>query len=83
VFIDIPSDDATVDVSIDTTPPGAKVVLDGVVLGTTPYRGKLPRSDRQLKLAISLADHVDEIVAVDASRPITRHVHLVPIEHDR
>jgi hypothetical protein len=89
VTIDIPPSDPatpaqpTIDVSIDTTPPGARVLLGGTVLGTTPYRGTLPRSERQLKLAISLADFVDEVITVDASRPITRHLKLVPIQRDR
>jgi hypothetical protein len=89
VTIDIPSADpagsaqSTIDVSIVTNPPGAGVVLDGAVLGTTPYRGTLPRSERQLKLAISLADFLDEVITVDASRPITRNIQLVPIQRHR
>jgi hypothetical protein len=89
VTIDIPSAEPlspvppTIDVSIDTTPPGARVLLDGVILGTTPYRGTLPRSGLQLKLAIWLADFLDEVITVDASQSITRHIQLVPIQHGR
>jgi hypothetical protein len=87
VTIDIPPPDPvgpaqpTIDVAIDTTPAGARIALDGILLGTTPYRGTLPRSGRQLKLAIWLADFVDEVITVDTSRAITRHIQLVPIQH--
>lgn len=96
VTIDLPSQDAPtpaaatpattptmVDVSIDTTPSGARLFLDGALLGTTPYRGTLPRSDRRLELTISSADHVDEVITIDASRPVARHIHLIPVKHDR
>jgi PEGA domain len=81
VAIDLPA--ATIDVSIDTTPPGARVLLNGAVLGTTPYRGTLPRSDRRLELAISRASYVDEVITIDASRPVARRIQLVPIQRDR
>ena len=89
VTIEIPAQDAaipapaTIDVSIDTTPPGARVLLNGAVLGTTPYRGSLPRSDHPLELAISRESYVDEVITIDPSRPVARQIRLVPIQQER
>ena len=65
-----------VDVEIDSAPAGADVVLGGELLGTTPFRGQIPRSDRDVKLVIRLAGHVDRTIAVHATEPIHERVTL-------
>jgi serine/threonine-protein kinase len=66
----------TVDVAVDSTPPGAQILLRGVVLGTTPYHGTLPRDDREARLVVRLAGYADKVVGVRASQPIAEHVTL-------
>lgn len=63
-------------VAIDSTPPGAQVVLDGAVLGTTPYRGTLTRRDREVKLVVRLAGYNDKWVVARGSQAISRSVTL-------
>jgi hypothetical protein len=53
------------------------VVLDGTVLGTTPYHGALPRGDREARLVLRLAGYADKLVVARASQPIAEHVALV------
>lgn len=67
----------TVDVAIDSIPPGAQVVLDGTVLGTTPYHGALPRGDREARLVVRLAGYADKVVVARASQPTAERVTLV------
>jgi serine/threonine-protein kinase len=64
-------------VAIDSTPSGAQVVLDGTMLGTTPYRGTLPRRDRDVKLVVRLAGYNDRAVVAHGSQPISQSVTLV------
>ncbi|HMG22046.1 MAG TPA: serine/threonine-protein kinase, partial [Kofleriaceae bacterium] len=65
-----------VDAEIDSAPAGAEVVLGGEVLGTTPFHGQIPRSDRDVKLVIRLAGHVDRTIEVHATEPIHERVTL-------
>jgi serine/threonine protein kinase len=66
-----------VTVAVDSVPPGAQVILDGISLGTTPFHGAVPRQDRDLKLVLRLAGHLDRTLTVHASRPITERIKLV------
>ena len=50
--------------SLETTPPGATVTLDGTPIGTTPATLELMQGPRQLQ--ISLAGHRDESLFVEA-----------------
>ncbi|HEY6179443.1 MAG TPA: serine/threonine-protein kinase [Kofleriaceae bacterium] len=65
-----------VDAEIDSAPAGAEVVLGGVVLGTTPFHGQIPRSDRDVDLVVRLAGYVERTIAVHASEPIQQRVTL-------
>jgi eukaryotic-like serine/threonine-protein kinase len=67
----------TVDVTVDSIPPGAQVVFEGTVLGTTPYHGTLPRGDREVRLELRLAGYADKLVVTRVSQPITERVKLV------
>jgi hypothetical protein len=71
-----PPPPVAVDAEIDSAPAGADVVLGGEVLGTTPFHGQIPRSDRDVKLVIRLAGHVDRTIAVRATEPIHERVTL-------
>jgi serine/threonine-protein kinase len=71
-----PPPPVAVDAEIDSAPAGADVVLGGEVLGTTPFHGQIPRSDRDVKLVIRLAGHVDRTIAVHATEPIHERVTL-------
>jgi serine/threonine-protein kinase len=67
---------ATIDVSIDSSPAGATVALDGAVVGKTPYRGKRAREHRELKLELKLAGHRTETLTVRASSSIAKSITL-------
>lgn len=67
----------TIDVAIDSTPPGAQVVLDDAAVGTTPYHGTLPRGNREARLVLRLTGYVDKVIVARASQPITERVTLV------
>jgi serine/threonine protein kinase len=67
----------TVDITVDSIPPGADIVLDGVVLATTPYHGTLPRRDREVRLVLRLASYADRMILARASQRIAERVTLV------
>jgi serine/threonine-protein kinase len=65
-----------IDVFVDSAPSGAEVLLGGAVQGTTPFVGRLPRGDRDLKLVIRLAGYVDGTLLVRPTTPIRELVTL-------
>jgi hypothetical protein len=65
-----------VDADIESAPAGAEIVVDGEVLGTTPFHGQIPRSDRDVVLVIRLAGYLDRPIAVRATEPIHERVEL-------
>ena len=65
-----------VDADIDSAPAGAGVVLDGEVLGTTPFHGQMPCGDRDVVLVIRLAGYLDRTIAVRTTEPIHERVEL-------
>jgi hypothetical protein len=75
---DGPALPATVEVAIDSAPPGAQVVLDGAVLGITPYRGSVARRDRDARLTVRLPGYAERVIRVRASQPINERVTLAP-----
>jgi serine/threonine-protein kinase len=66
-------------VAIDSTPSGAQVILDGVVLGITPFHGPLPNRDRDAHLIVRLAGYADRIILVSRSSAPIETVALVRI----
>jgi eukaryotic-like serine/threonine-protein kinase len=67
---------ALIDVVVESAPSGAEVVLGGTVQGTTPFAGRLPRGDRDVKLVIRLAGYVDRTILVQPTAPIRERVTL-------
>ena len=67
---------AAVAIELDSEPVGADVIVDGVTLGQTPFRGELPpvAAERQVKLR--LRGHVERTLAMDGSKPIREVVRL-------
>ena len=69
---------ATVELSISSTPAGADVIVDGKRLGTTPYKGTLPKADGDVKVTIRKGGFMDKLVTVSASAAINQTVKLDP-----
>jgi serine/threonine-protein kinase len=67
---------AQIDVVVESAPSGAEVLLGGAVQGTTPFVGRLPHGDRDVKLVIRLAGYVDRTILVHPSAPIRERVTL-------
>jgi hypothetical protein len=59
------------------------------MIGTTPYRSTLTRSDRDVKLVLQLRGHRDQAITVRPATAIKQSVKLVPVPpppakpHDR
>lgn len=68
--------DGEVSLSLDSAPPGAELVLDGRVLGKTPYRGALPRTARRITLTLRLSGYKDRKLAVRPNGPIAEMINL-------
>jgi serine/threonine protein kinase len=66
----------TIEVTIDSKPVGAEIVLDNVVLGKTPYHGTLPRKDGLIALIVRLAGYTETKIDARADMPITQSVKL-------
>jgi serine/threonine-protein kinase len=69
---------SAVALDIDSTPPGAEVVLRGEVLGRTPFRGPLPRGDNEVAIVIRLRGYASRTIVVRPGKPITQQINLVP-----
>ena len=71
-----PAAPATVAVSFDSTPPGAKILRGDEVLGKTPFTGTLPRADAAETLTLRLSGYKDAIVTVHPAADVTAKVKL-------
>jgi hypothetical protein len=67
----------TVDIAVDSVPSGAQVLRAGVVLGTTPFRGTLPRRDGAVTLVVRLAGYADKRVVVHPDHAVSERIKLV------
>ena len=74
-----PSLPATVEIAIDSVPSGAKILRDGIAFGATPYRGSVPRADREIQLVLQLRGHRDQAITVRPSAAIKQSVKLAPV----
>ena len=52
------------------------LVIAGTVRGVTPFRGQLPRGDRDVKLVIRAPGYVERTVVVRPTQPIHQRVAL-------
>jgi serine/threonine-protein kinase len=68
-----------IEISIDSIPSGALVLLHGTVLGTTPFRGTLPHRASAVALVVRLAGHVDQSVIIHPQGAVTVRVSLAPV----
>jgi hypothetical protein len=66
-----------VDVTVESVPSGAQVVVAGKVLGKTPFHGTLPRRNGDVTVLVRLAGYVDRTVVVRAGQPLSEVIKLV------
>ena len=67
----------TVEVSIESTPPGAVVLLgSGAVFGKTPLRGTLPYGEQDVRLVVRLRGYMDKAIVVRPDKPISQQIKL-------
>ena len=71
-----PAAPATVAIAIDSTPAGAEVVVDGSVVGKTPFHGTLPAKDATANVIVKLAGYLDSRLTVKTDHAITETVAL-------
>jgi hypothetical protein len=65
-----------VDMLVESTPPGAQVVMNGLVLGKTPYSGTLPRRTATATLVLRLAGYADKTITVRPDHEIRERIKL-------
>jgi PEGA domain len=64
---------------IDSTPPGAEIVLSGERLGKTPFHGTLPYGERDLIVVVGLRGYHDRTLVIHPDKPVDRQVTLVAV----
>jgi hypothetical protein len=67
-----------VELTIESTPPGAAVRLSGSkeVLGTTPYTHEVKRGSKRLTFALVLEGHGHERITLSTDKDASKHVKL-------
>jgi eukaryotic-like serine/threonine-protein kinase len=68
-----------IDVLVESVPSGAQLVLDGRVLGTTPYRGTLDPRAGNVSFVLRRSGYVDRTVTVRGSQSISERIKLVKV----
>jgi serine/threonine protein kinase len=69
----------TIDVVVESVPSGAQLLLGGVVIGRTPYRGALERRHGDVAFVLRLSGYADKTVTVRGSQPISERIKLVKL----
>jgi hypothetical protein len=64
-------------VLVESVPPGAQIVVGGTVLGTTPFRGNLPRRTGEVAFILRLSGYADRTVTVRADQAVSERIRLV------
>ncbi|HET7499983.1 MAG TPA: PEGA domain-containing protein [Kofleriaceae bacterium] len=75
-----------IEVTVESVPSGAQIVLGGNVLGKTPYHSTLPRRRTELILVVRLAGYVDRTIVAPGNAPISERVRLTrsaPASHPK
>ncbi len=77
-----PKESKTIEVYLQTVPPGAKVynALTGVKLGTTPYSDKWDKERGELELMLKLDGYDPKMVSVPLQKDYTNGVALVSVK---
>jgi serine/threonine protein kinase len=70
---------AMIDVVVESTPAGADVLLNGSVLGKTPYRDAQLRRTGDATLVLKLSGYADRTVTVRSDQAIRQRIELVKL----
>lgn len=65
-----------VEIEIHTTPPGARVFLDGELLGKTPYINRRSPYPRKLSYRLRLRGYCEAVIETEALRSSRHEVRL-------
>lgn len=68
---------------LTTSPPGAMVTLDGVVMGKTPLRARLRAGNRLMEVELTGYAKVREELQLEAGRQLSRRLLLSALSHRR
>lgn len=69
-------EDTTVDVSVEVTPPGARILLDGADVGRSPFRASLRKDDREHRVEVSAAGYASETRTIAFDRDVRVELEL-------
>ena len=72
----------SVPLALTTRPSGARVIVDGQVVGKTPYAGTLTRGDRPVRITLRAPGHADATLTVVPTAAIERDVKLTRAKAD-
>jgi eukaryotic-like serine/threonine-protein kinase len=70
----------TIKLTIESSPPGATVTIDGDKKGTTPYVGELPRGTGRVEVQLTLARHVTLTRKIDPKDDIALSLALERVQ---
>ena len=63
--------------SLESVPPGAQVLIDGTVIGKTPYHGAIEQRTGNVAFVLRLAGYAEKTVTAPRNKPISERVKLV------
>lgn len=75
-----PSDDSYVRVHITVTPPGARILLDGIAMGSNPFEGKLVKDSAMHRLQVDAPGFQAQGRMVSLASDLDLTITLVPRE---
>lgn len=67
---------AKIDIEVDSVPAGAQVLVDGAVLGKTPFHGALPSRSGTTTVVLRLDGYGEKRVVVRGDQPVKERVKL-------
>jgi serine/threonine-protein kinase len=68
----------TVEVVITSSPSGAEILSGGNVIGVTPFRRELPRTDLAIMFVVRLRGHAKKVLTISTGASSKQHVLLAP-----
>ena len=66
-------------VSLESRPPGASLRIDGRVVGTTPWSGRLPPGRRQFDLSLAGHHPATRVIQGEPGQQVRLRVQLIPV----